>query len=175
MTARRPARRALGVIASRRRGDAGDSGLVALQLVHVDKAAADRKGTDERMVFRASPRPRRPARCERSGQRIWGVDGTMGRMRSAAASIAARSGNLFVTALTDSGMPASDSRAASLAGARVTAYDGACRDQWAAGRYRFLSTQSIVFPQECLVKIRSVSPQVSKYFLAYRRTSDPRS
>src|SRR5262245_45597075 len=44
----------------RRRGDAGDSGLVALQLVHVDKSAADLKGTDERMVFRASPRPRRP-------------------------------------------------------------------------------------------------------------------
>src|SRR5262245_56092981 len=51
-----------------------------------------------------------PARCERSGQRICGVGATMGRMRSAAASIAARSGNLFVTALTGSGIPASDSR-----------------------------------------------------------------
>src|SRR5262249_31787837 len=161
-------RHALAVVASRRRDDAGNSRLTALQLVHVDEAAGDLEGPVGCLVPVLPPargagalREQRPA--------------TMGRMRSAAASIAARSGNLFVTALTGSGMRASDSRAASLAGARVTAYDGACRDQWAAGRYRFLSRQSIVFPQQGLVKIRSVSPQVSKYFLAYRRTSDPRS
>src|SRR5262245_11834182 len=60
MTARRPARRAAtatlwAVVASRRRDDAGDSGLAALQLVHVDKAAADLEGTDECMVLVLHP------------------------------------------------------------------------------------------------------------------------
>src|SRR5262245_41684224 len=48
-------RHALTVVASRRRDDAGDSGLTALQLVHVDKAAADLEGTDERMVLVLHP------------------------------------------------------------------------------------------------------------------------
>src|SRR5262245_44841683 len=48
-------RHALAVVASRCRDDAGDSGLAALQLVHVDKAAADLEGTDERMVLVLHP------------------------------------------------------------------------------------------------------------------------
>src|SRR5262249_58991271 len=48
-------RHALAVIASRRGDDAVDSGLTALQLVHVDEAAADLEGTDERMVLVLHP------------------------------------------------------------------------------------------------------------------------
>src|SRR5215475_1592717 len=48
-------RHALTVVASRRRDDAGDSGLTALQLVHVDEAAADLEGADERMVLMLHP------------------------------------------------------------------------------------------------------------------------
>src|SRR5262245_15311178 len=54
----RPARgdrHALAVVAARRRDDARDTGLAALQLVHVDEAAAELEGTNERMIFVLHP------------------------------------------------------------------------------------------------------------------------
>ena len=48
-------RHALAVVAARRRDDARDAGLAALQLVHVDEAAADLEGTNERMILVLHP------------------------------------------------------------------------------------------------------------------------